>query len=330
MSIFDEEEKVITIELLIDEMERAEELLNSWNAAWFENRDEYENEDYYTIEWYGINTKKATRRIVFKGNGDVSLEKNNKGRKKINYKANYNVVIKNFDLSLETITPEGNKSKRECVDVSLKDNILTERLNDIKIITDLNTGKKKISIVKDYDKMYLHNNMPAVNFEANLDQDGKITSANAVVTLHKRNGKVNGSYRFDVNKSKGLRANYYTRKGKKIDLTTNPLLLETANYLLASKIQDDEMIVRDFTNATQNSINNNITDRVINFDYSDFSAESIKNTEDKIRSTISSIKGEIPLKILSDNLDYYLKTVKNMNNNLGKQKVLTINNLLES
>lgn len=82
MSTFDEEEKVITIELLIDEMERAEELLNSWNATWFENRDKYENEDYYTIEWYGINTKKATRRIIFKGNGDVSLEKYNKGRKK--------------------------------------------------------------------------------------------------------------------------------------------------------------------------------------------------------------------------------------------------------
>ena len=171
--------------------------------------------------------------------------------------------------------------------------------------------------------MYLYNGMPAVNFEASLDEDGKISSASAAVTIHKRNGKVKGSYRFDVNKSKGLRANYYTRKGKKIELMNNQPLLENAKKLLASRISDDEMIVSDFANATECSLNNNVTDRVINFDYSDFSLEAIDEAVEKVRSAVGNISGEIPLKGLNERISYYTDIMKKEKQS-SNQKVLKL------
>lgn len=334
-----EEEQLYTNHALINEIEHAEEVLKSWNASWSEkvvereDNPKTEDEKYGVIEWYNIDTKKTTRRLIFKGNGDIHLEKENKHiGKRINYDADYNIMHNNFNLSINDITlteDYHHPYKYDYINVSLKDNILTENLNDITIITDLNTGKKTVKIKKDYDRYFLYNGMPAVNFEANLDENGKINSANAVVTIHKKNGKVKGSYRFDVSKVKGVRANYYTRKGKMIDLMSNQPLLENAKKMLESKTSGAETIAVDFAKATERSLINNVTDRAINFDYSDFSLDSIEDTKQRIRDTVGRIKGEFPLYGLSERINYYLDTVNKNSKGSGHQKVLKIEDIIE-
>ncbi len=324
MEIINDDTQYFVTEKLIEEMENAEDVLKSWNANWFEKVENYDDDDFTTVEWYGINTKKTVRRIIFKGNGDISLDKESKNNlNKIFYNASYNVTSDDFSLDirkLTTIDKETRRQKTDRIMVSIKDNILTERLNDITMTTDLKTGKKKISINKDYQCMYMYNNMPGVNFNACLDEDGKLTSANAVVTLHKRNGKVNGSYRFDANKEKGIRACYYTRKGKKVDMISNPMLMEKANKLLTDKINDSEIVVRDFANAAQYSLINNVTDRLINFDYSDFSVDAINEAIEKIRNMVGTISGELPLEGLSERIELYFDKVNEKN--VNKQKLL--------
>lgn len=323
MEIINDDTQYFITEKLIGEMKNAEDVLKSWNANWFEKIENFEDDDFTTVEWYDINTKKTVRRIIFKGNGDISLDKQSKNySKKIHYNASYNVTSDDFtlDIGIFTIDKKTRKQNSDQIMISIKDDILTERLNDITIITDLETGKKKISINKDYDCMYRYNNMPGVNFNACLDEDGKIISANAVVTLHKRNGKVNGSYRFDANKEKGIRACYYTRKGKKIDMISNPMLMEKAYKLLNDKINENEIVVRDFANATQYSLINNGNDRLINFDYSNFSVDAINEAIEKIRNTVGSISGELPLEGLSERLELYFDKVNEKN--VNKQKLL--------
>ena len=110
--------------------------------------------------------------------------------------------------------------------------------------------------------------------------------------------KENGTYRFDVNRKKGIRANFYSRKGIKIDLINNPDLLNTANALLLptpSNQNSGDIIVSNFVNATQNAIAKNSSEKVISFDDFDFNIEAIQQAETKIIEIVKCIKGELPL-----------------------------------
>ena len=107
------------------------------------------------------------------------------------------------------------------------------------------------------------------------------------INTHKGNSKVNGTYRFDVSRKKGIRANFYSRKGIKVDLTTNPILLRTAN----------------FANSTQNAIAKNLTKKIISFDNSDFNMEAVKQAELRIIEMVKCIKGELPLSGLVERID---------------------------
>ena len=332
MDLTSEEIQMIISSRINHEMKKAKEVLNSWNASWSHTYREESSEDSNTVykssvEWSGITTKKAERRIIFNSNGDIFLEKKGKGKNKnIKYKANYNVCNNDFDISIVIDDPENdNYHKSEYVNVSLKDNILTERLNDIIICTDIDTGKKKIMISKDYDPRKYYVDNAAVNFEANLNEDGKISSASAEITTHKGNGKVNGTYRFDVNKEKGVRANFYSRKGKKHDLISNIPLLENANKLLLNKTRDNEIIIYNFATAAQQSIFYGVDARKIRFDDSNFSLDAIYDAEEKINNMIERLKGDVFLQGLSDRISLYQENIKKN----SKQKVLKLENIID-
>ena len=180
--------------------------------------------------------------------------------------------------------------------LSLKDNILIEKFNDIEITRNLSTGKKVVRIIKKRDRTMP--NYSSVVFEAALNPDNSLEFGNITINTYKANGKVNGTYRFDASRKKGICANFYSRKGVKIDLINNPDLLNTANALLLptpSNQNSGDIIVSNFVNAIQNAIAKNSSEKVISFDDFDFNIEAIQESETKIIEIVKCIKGELPL-----------------------------------
>lgn len=272
------------------------------------------NQDICTIKWTGIETNNSSRKIIFNNTGEISLEKHAKKKQKkqsrtIEYEANYNVLSDNFSINATVIGPlipgVVDRYKYGELSISLKDNLLTSRYNDIEIVQDLNAGVKIVKISKKYDKKNKDNNASVV-FEAILNPDDSLEMGAVAINTHKGNGKVNGTYRFDVSRKKGIRANFYSRKGVKIDLTTNPMLLGTANTLLLPSSKSNTssgLIVSNFSNSTQNAIAKNLTEKVISFDNTDFNMEAVKHAETRIIEMIKCIKGELPLPGLIERID---------------------------
>ncbi len=285
--------------------------------------------DVGTIDWCGISTNNSTRRIVFHNDGSIYLEKNsikNQTKKhpiNIQYNANYNVLSADFDVSItiDQLTDDWReKYKYTYFTILLKDNVLTEKLNNIEIIKDLNTGTKKIKIEKKYDKRNRQNNT-SVLFEAVLNQDDSLQIGAVAINTYKGNGKINGTYRFDVSRKKGIRANFYSRKGIKVDLTNNPQLLNGANILLLPESNgqnNSDIIVSNFANSTQNTIAKNLSEKVISFDNSDFNFEAVKEAEIKIIEMLKQIKGELPLQGLIERINDLLELIE-----IEKQQITT-------
>jgi len=278
--------------------------------------------EFGRIDWFGMHSHKATRHFSFNNNGIIEFSKSAKVGKKqtlqhpnrISYDTSFNVLSNDFDISitLDQLTGDWReKYKYDYLTISLKDNILTEKFNDIEIIRDLSTGIKLVRIAKKYDKKDKQSNASVV-FEAALNPDDSLEMGAIAINTHKGNGKVNGTYRFDVSRKKGVRANFYSRKGIRIDLTRNPVLLSNANTLLlpAPDSQNSgDIIVSDFATSTQNAIAKNLSEKVISFDNSDFNMESVKQAEAKIVEMVKCIRGELPLFGLVERIDNCLDLI---------------------
>lgn len=283
--------------------------------------------EFGRIDWYGMSSHKSTRHFSFKNNGIIEFSKSIKAGQKqtlqhprrISYNTSFNVLSNDFDVSitLDQLTEDWReKYKYDYLTLSLNGNILTEKYNDIEIIRDLSTGLRYVRIVKEYDKRNRQNNASVV-FEAALNPDDSLEFGAVAINTHKGNGKVNGTYRFDVSRKKGIRANFYSRKGIKVDLTTNPALLGTANTLLlptSNSQNSGDIIVSDFANSTQTAIANNLTEKVISFDNSDFNMESVSQAEKKVIEMVKCIKGELPLTGLIDRIDNCLELIDKKQN----------------
>lgn len=283
--------------------------------------------EFGRIDWYGMSSHKSTRHFSFNNNGIIEFSKSTKAGQKqtlqhprrISYNTSFNVLSNDFDVSitLDQLTEDWKeKYKYDYLTLSLNGNILTEKYNDIEIIRDLSTGVRFVRIVKEYDKRNRQNNASVV-FEAALNPDDSLEFGAVAINTHKGNGKVNGTYRFDVSRKKGIRANFYSRKGVKVDLTTNPALLGTANTLLlptSSSQNRGDIIVSDFANSTQTAIAKNLTEKVISFDNSDFNMESVSQAEKKIIEMVKCIKGELPLTGLIDRIDNCLELIDKKQN----------------
>lgn len=319
MKNLDKGTQLFVIEKVLEEMQKAEECANGWNASWgFAVVDN----DGSQINWYGMNSHKATRNFSFNNNGTIEFSKISKARqkptpqhpRKISYNTSFNVLSNDFDISIELNQLTGDwREKYRCdyLSLALKGNILIEKFNDIEIMRDLTSGMRVVRIIKKYNKRNRQNNV-SVAFEAALNPDDSLEYGAVAVETHKGNGKVNGTYRFDVSRKKGARANFYSRKGVKVDLTSNPALLGTANTLLlpqANSNNSGDMIVSDFANSTQVTIAKNLSEKVISFDNSDFNMESVNQAERRILEMVKCIRGELPLPGLIGRIDNCLEMV---------------------
>lgn len=287
---------------------------------------EYECE-FGRIDWYGMNSHKSTRRFSFNNNGIIEFSKSTKAGqrqtpqhpRRISYNTSFNVLSNGFDISitLDQLSDDWReKYKYDYLSLSLKGNILIEKFNDIEIMRDLSTGMRLVRIIKKYDKRNRQNNA-SVAFEATLNSDDSLEYGSVAIETHKRNGKVNGTYRFDVSRKKGIRANFYSRKGVKVDLTSNPALLGTTNTLLlpqANSNNSGDIIVSNFANSTQEAIAKNLTEKVISFDNSDFNMESVNQAEERIIEMVKCIRGELPLSGLIDRIDNCLEMIDKKQN----------------
>ena len=283
--------------------------------------------EFGRIDWYGMNSHKSTRHFSFNNNGIIEFSKSTKvGQKqtpqhpkKISYNTSFNVLSNDFDVSitLNQLTEDWReKYKYDYFTLSLKGNILIEKFNDIEITRDLSTGMRLVRIVKKYDKRNRQNNA-SVAFEVALNSDDSLEFGAIAIETHKGNGKVNGIYRFDVSRKKGIRANFYSRKGVKVDLTSNPVLLGTANTLLLptqNSNNSGDMIVSDFANSTQVAIAKNLSEKVISFDNSDFNMESVNKAEKSIIEMVKCIRGELPLPGLVGRIDSCIELIDKKQN----------------
>lgn len=293
--------------------------------------------EFGRVEWHSMYSNKSSRYFSFTNDGEICFSKDVKKRqtiqhsKQISYETSYNVLSNDFtiDIRVDELTKDWmNEYKYEYLTLSLQGNILTKKFNDIEIIQDLNTGVKIVRIEKKYNKMSKENNA-SVLFEAVLNPDDNLEMGAVVINTHKGNGKVNGTFRFDVSRTKGVRANFYSRKGVKVDLTTNPMLLGTVNTLLlpSSNNNTGDLIVSDFANSTQKTIAKNLSERVISFDSSDFNMEAVKQADNRIMEMVKSIRGELPLSGLVERVDNCLSLLENMNQKKleEKTKILKLN-----
>lgn len=291
--------------------------------------------EFGRIDWYGMNSHKSSRHFSFNNNGDISFKKDVKRTqtihhpKQISYEASYNVLSSDFaiKITLTELTQDWrNKYKYDYITLSLEGNVLTEKFNDIEIIQDLSTGMKLVRIAKAYDKCDRSSNASVV-FEAVLNLDDNLEMGAVAINTHKGNGKVNGTYRFDVSRKKGIRANFYSRKGVKVDLTTDPMLLGTANRLLlpsSNSQSSGDIIVSNFANSTQNAIAKSLTEKVISFDNSDFNMEAVKQAELRIMGMLKCIKGELPLPGLVERIDNCIFLLDSRKQEKLEEKVKTL------
>lgn len=307
----------------------AKETLVGNNTLTGERCKEFEVE-FGRIEWYGMNSHKSTRHFSFNNNGIIEFSKSSKAGstlkhpRRISYNTYFNVLSNDFDVSitLDQLTDDWReKYKYDYLTLSLKDNILVEKFDDIEIIRDLSTRMRLVRIAKKYDKKNKQINA-SVAFEAALNPDDSLEYGAVAIQTHKGNGKVNGTYRFDVSRKKGVRANFYSRKGVKVDLTSNPALLGTANTLLlpqANSNNSGDIIVSNFANSMQVAIAKNLTEKVISFDNSDFNMELVNQAEERIIEMVKCIRGELPLTGLIDRIDNCLEVIdKKQNVKIGE------------
>ncbi len=101
--------------------------------------NQYECE-FGRIDWIGMKSKKATRSFSFNNNGVIKYDKiakSVKNTKGYSYSASYSVLNDDFDLRLSYY--DSMKKDDSYLSISLKDSILTEKLEDIEIKRNLAT-----------------------------------------------------------------------------------------------------------------------------------------------------------------------------------------------
>ena len=260
--------------------------------------------EFAKIVWEGMCSKKAIRSFSFANDGEIFFTKTDKiksdkrrkntGKDHIytSYEASYNVLTDNFRLDVTVDRDTGEKYSRryrDSISFSRLGDVVVKRFNDIYIYQDLNTNRKMIRIEKGYHRKRKSNNS-SISFEAELDTFDAFQRGAVDIKTY------NGIYRFDVSREKGARANFYSRKGVKVDLIYHPELLKKANLLLSAKSPSTgDMVISNFADSTQQAVANSLGNRVISFDATDFTMDAVSNANKRVVDTIKNIQGELPL-----------------------------------
>lgn len=107
---------------------------------------------------------KAERNFSFYNNGNIEFSKSvtkkltKQHPKKISYKTIFNVLSNNFnvDITVSQLIPQMRRtSKDDTFTLSMQDNLIFIKFNDIQIIRDLNSSEKTIRIEKNMINMFI-------------------------------------------------------------------------------------------------------------------------------------------------------------------------------
>ncbi len=293
---------VITSEKVLEEMQKAEEYVKSWQANW----SEYEKSSD-EIEWVGMDSHTSTRNFTFSNDGQITLSKSSHidHCSLLSYDASFNVFTDDFKIEFS--------NKRywdpflETVSIDLTNDILTTISQGIEIKNDLNTGDKFLRIAKEHHKVF-------ISLEIAFNSLGGFEKVSLVINTYKGTGKINGIYRFDMSNNKRLRAYFYSRGGVKFDLATNPQLLEKAcNLLLPNhdQLNSGDLIILDLAEYFKNVIA--AKQDPLNFDYTAINFDYLKQMEGKAMDLVKGIKGELPLYGLVERIDKCLDRISKQN-----------------
>ena len=251
------------------------------------------------VDWVDMNSNQAKRRFSFDHDGNIEYVKISKQKNKPSYITNHNITNNNLEIKL--------KKDKNFISIKNTDKELIKQYNEVKIIKDYETGEKTVIINPNFDKRKRHlSNKQTTYFEARFDSDNNLENAYIKIDTHRKDGKVNGTYRLDASWLKGIRANFYSRKGKKYELSENNELSENFSNLLLPTLNSDrkeDEIVKSFFNAIKKVCNNEIDKNDLFFENQFFNISQVDKIEDIIDEELKNIRGEIPIRSLTDRLN---------------------------
>ena len=260
------------------------------------------------IDWHGYNFFNEPIYFSFNNDGNIKFDRFAKiGKKtpKISYSTLFNVLSNDFEMSINYKELVLGKYIDSFYSFSLKNNIVIEKFNNIEIITNLRKKTKTMRIIK--------NNRNSIIFEVRLNSVSELELGAIAIDTHKGNGRVNGRYRYDVSKKKGIRANFYSRKGVRVNLVRNSELLDLTSKLLESSLEKENIedrIILNFASAIENRIAKNPHSRFIQFANFKFDAKLFEDVHEKVISMVKSIKNSLLLPGLVERIEYCLRLLK--------------------
>ena len=251
------------------------------------------------IDWVNMNSNQARRRFAFDHDGNIEYNKLSRKDNKPSYFTKHNLTNNNLEVILS--------KENELIYIKNNDKELLKQYNEVKIIKNYETGEKTVIINPNINKRRKElSNKPTTFFEARFDSDNNLENAFIKIDTHRKDGKVNGTYRLDAHWQKGIRTSFYSRKGKKIELNGNNEFLENFSNLLlptlTSNRKEDE-ITKSFFNAIRKIYSQEIDKNVLFFENQYFNISQVDKIEDIIDEELKSIRGEIPLTSLTDRLN---------------------------
>lgn len=328
------------ISTLYDEIEHAQKVLNNWKVMWYENYSDYIRGDYHlepevfdslyshtaidertvfeksdTFRMDHIESKKAERFLVFNDDGTIEAYKYYKrGKGVTTYESTCNVDDDDYYIKGSS----GNKTFK----LEKLNGVITISIDDI-LISYLPDGQKRIHIERKSKGRRRDSEGNIVNasvsFDATTNFDGNLKSCMLEVNTHKRNGKVNGTYRVVANQS-GLKSTFYSRKGVKTEIPSSALLSHKLLLLTEPQIQgnvEDEVI----SSVVTASNSSNQDSKTINIDLNDINMEKIVNCETTALNFFKELVGELPINLLQKRMEEtfdFIETTRKQGNPLLK------------
>ena len=239
--------------------------------------------EFENVCWYGVNTKRSKRIFKFQNDGNIYYEKNWIGSlnirrsKGISYNITYNVLDNSYEI--EYFEEKYDKSSFNDITLCYKDDVLSEKLNNVSIDKNIKTKERKIDVSS---KRKRGRYSIDTKLSMDLNGDNKINKASLVAKVSKERKEGITSYIFNIEDGK-LKA-YYNKGENIIDITNDSKLFNLAINLI---IGGEEILEPEFKI---------ISDYLTSIVNGDVTFDSINEVENKVIETIKEVKGEVPLK----------------------------------
>ena len=269
------------------------------------------NVEFGRVQWGGMSTTKAAKEITFVNNGDIEFSKH-KITKATSYFLNseMNVLSDYYSFDIDYVLDDERtyctSFKHEKYALEQKDGILKEGIKGIEINRDLESGRKVVRVLKKANKRS-RSDKESLYFEAGFNKDNTLAYGVLNINTLKSNKKANGTYRLVYGNGKGVHVYFYSRKGIRYELTTDPKVLYLITLILNPLVQkdglDDKAVVN-FVSAVYTAIAN--ATGTIEYD-----VEPIAIAETELVNKIKEFRDAIPIEGLLKRINVSLDRIMN-------------------